>query len=125
LTGNDIGYSTITASASGYLTASLQIHVTDDITIGLQDGLTVTVGQSVPYIVALPGAAPPGGVTITLTSLDTTKLTVPASVFIPAGALLATVPIQVTGVSPGTVTIRGSSPAYSTEVQTIQVIAHQ
>jgi len=122
LTGNDIGYSTITVSAPGYLAGSVQVHVTDQITIGLQDGVTVKAGQSAPYIVALPGAAPAGGVTINLTSSDTSKLTIPASVFIPAGALVAPVPIQVTGVSPGTVTIRGSSSAYSTEFQTVQVL---
>lgn len=124
LTGNDIGYANITASAPGYLAGSVQVHDTDQITIGLQDGVTVRVGQSVPYVVALPGAAPAGGVTITLTSLDPTKLTIPASVFIPAGQLIATVPIQVTGISPGTVTIRASSPAYSTEVQSVQVLAN-
>ena len=121
LTGTDIGYANIVVAAPGYLPGSVQVHDTDQITIGLQDGVVVLVGQSVPYIVALPGAAPQGGITISLTSLDPSKLTVPSSVFIPQGQLIAPVPIQVTGVSPGTVTIRASSPTLSTEFQSVQV----
>jgi hypothetical protein len=43
--------------------------------------------------------APPGGLTVTLTSTNTSALTVPASVVVPAGQSIASVAIQSHSVS--------------------------
>jgi hypothetical protein len=121
LTGTDLGYTNLTASAPGYLPTTIRVTDTDDSTIGMEDFLTLSVGQTVPYVVSLPAAAQTGGVTITLTSSNPSVLTIAPSVFIPAGQLEASVPIEVKGLSIGTVTIQASAAGYSTEFQTIQV----
>jgi len=103
------------------LPGAVQVTDTDDSTIGTETFLTVHVGEYVPFIVSLPASAQPGGVTITFTSSNPAILTIPQSVFIPAGQLQAPVPVEVKGISVGTVTIRADSPGYSSEFQTIQV----
>jgi trimeric autotransporter adhesin len=126
ITGGDTisseGFSTVTASAPGYATASLQIHVSDAITISLPTNLSVKLGQTVPLPVALPGPAPAGGVTLTITSTDPTVASVTATAFVPAGANMpATLPL-VTGKGLGFVTIEASGGSYTSGVQPLQVV---
>jgi len=121
LTGQTLGFATLTATAPGYLPGTVQVTDTDDSTIGTETFLTVSVGELVPFIVSLPGAAQSGGVVLTFTSSNPSVLTIPASVFIPAGQLQAPVPVEVKGISIGTVTIQVSAAGYTTEFQTIQV----
>lgn len=115
------GFSILTASAPGYTTATLDIHVGDAITIALPFNLTVGAGQTMPLPVALPGPAPAGGVTVTITSTNNQVATVTSTAFIPAGANQPTTLPVVTGVQPGFVTIEAAAAAYTSAAQTLQV----
>ena len=115
------GFSTVTASSPGYASASLQIHVSDAITISLPTNLTVRVGQTVPLPFALPGPAPAGGLTLTLTSTNPAVASVTPTAFIPAGANQPTTLPLVTGNNVGTVNIEVSGGSYTSGVQSLQV----
>ncbi len=80
------GFSTVTATATGYTPASLEIHVSDAITISLPFNLSVGVGETKPLPFALPGPAPAGGLTVSIVSHNTSIATVSATAFIPGGA---------------------------------------
>ena len=115
------GFATLTAAASGYTTATLDILVVDQITLAMPPNPTVGVGQTVPLPVALPGPAPAGGVLITLTSSDPTRLTVTPTAFVPEGSNLpATTPLM-TGVNFGTANVSATSPAHISGIQTVTV----
>ncbi len=116
------GFSTVTATAPGYTPASLEMHVSDAITLALPFNLSVGVGETKPLPVALPGPAPAGGLTVTITSNNASVATVSATAFIPAGANMpATFPL-VTGVSAGTAQLEVTAPGgYISGVQPIQV----
>jgi len=91
-------------------------------TIALSTPGTVDLGQSVAFPTSLSAPAPVGGVTLTLASGDTSKLTVtPSSVTIPGGSLTPAAVPQVTGVSLGTATISVSAPSYVTVYQQMRV----
>ena len=60
-----------------------------------------------------------GGITFTLSSDDTTKVTLPASVTIVHGASSVLIPL--TGVAPGTTTIRADSPGITEATSSVRV----
>ena len=92
--------------------------------IGLPSGVALAPGQSAPFPVTLPVAAPAGGVTVTLVSGDTSKVTIsPSSVFIGVGLTQPSVQPQVTGVNFGTASISASAPGYTTGTQPVNVTA--
>ena len=93
-------------------------------TIGLPSGVVVAPGQTVPFTVTLPTAAPVGGVTVSLLSGDTSKVSVfPASVSIGAGLTQPAVQPQVTGVNFGSASISASASGYTTGSQSVTVTA--
>ncbi len=116
------GSALLTASAPGYVSASISGHVVDDSTVGLQDGITVHVGQSAPFAICLPGAAPQGGVTLNMTSGNPAILTISPTIFVPAGTMCVTNAATVTGMSPGTVLVHESSTQYFGESQSVTVV---
>lgn len=87
--------------------------------------LTIKEGGSGTLTLALLGnQAPPTGLTVTLTSSDPKKASVPASVIVPAGG--TTVPVAVTGVSGGAVTITAQATVVNfpaTATASVNVIA--
>ena len=86
LTGLAVGGTTITASAPGVTSGTAPMLVAMLGGIGLPSGVTVGMGQSVPFAIQLQFSAPVDGTTVTLASGDPTTLTVaPTSVFIAAG----------------------------------------
>src|SRR5208337_3378590 len=87
--GLAVGSTTIIASSPGYVTGSASVSVGNLGQIVLPATGTVSPNQSIPLQISLATGAPVGGATITLTSSDPTKATVPPSVFIPQ---LATTP---------------------------------
>src|ERR1035441_362983 len=88
------------ASASSVLAADMT----------LASGLNVAPGGAVPLPVFLTNAAPPGGVTVTLSSSDTSKVTVsPQNVYIAAGLTAPFGLPRVTGVGFGTATVSASA----------------
>jgi hypothetical protein len=71
----------------------------------------------------LSAPAPAGGVSVTLTSSDTSKVTVTPSVFIAGGSTSPVSQPQAQGIQPGSATIAASAPGYATASGQMQVIA--
>jgi uncharacterized protein YjdB len=112
---------TITAAATGLANATAQVNVVTLPTISIGN-LSVGLGQQANLVVSL-SAAPASAVTVNLSSSDTSKVTVPATVTIPAGSTTASTPVQVTGVGIGSATITGSSSGYTSGTGNITVTA--
>ncbi|MDX2153758.1 MAG: PKD domain-containing protein [Bryobacteraceae bacterium] len=125
VTGVALGSTVIRASAPPNVAeASASVTVVSAGLIGLPVGSTVALAQSAPFPITLPAPAPPGGVTVTLLSLDTTKVSVSSNtVLIPAGAVSPPVETQVFGVSLGAANIQASAPGYTTATQQVRVTA--
>lgn len=92
--------------------------------IDLGPALTVAPGGAVPLPVLLASAAPPGGITVTLTSSDPSKVTIsPDSVYIPGGLNAPFGSPRVTGVAFGTAAISATAFGLSGASQSVQVSA--
>ena len=91
--------------------------------ISLWENTVVDLGESARIVVRLSTPAPENGLTVFLTSSDTSKVTVAPSVFIPFGW---TVPRQqplVTGLDLGTSTITAMALGFTPDSQTVRVTA--
>jgi hypothetical protein len=122
--GADLGYSNITATAPGYTSASVQVHISDGIRINLPPSVTVGLGQSASYTVILDKAAPSGGTTISLSSTNPSIVSVSATAFVPQGATQPTTQPTVTGLNVGSAQINASAAGYtSASPQTVTVNA--
>ena len=123
VTGVAPGSATIHASALPNIAdATASVTVAPTVINGPASPITVGLGQSAAFPVSLAAAAPAGGVTLTLTSADPTKVTVsPASVTILAGATTPAAQPQVTGVAFGSIAVTASSTGYTSGSQTVQV----
>ena len=92
--------------------------------ITLPSDVTLGPTQSVAFPVTLVTGAPVGGVTVNLSSSDTSKVTIsPASVFIAQGAITPGTQPQVTGVSFGSAVITASASGFTGDSKTVQVSA--
>jgi trimeric autotransporter adhesin len=123
VTGVAAGSATITASVTGISSATAGVTITSSAAILLPASTTVALGQSVALAMLLPAPAPAGGVTVTLNSSDTSKVTVTPSVFIAAGALSPATPAQVNGINTGSATITASASGYAPGSGQVQVVA--
>ncbi len=121
VTGLTVGSATITAGSPGYTTTSTGINVSNLGQINLPSKATVGTNQTVPLQLSLSTPAGAGGVTVSLTSSDPTKVTVPALVMIPQGATVpATLPVA-NGVNFGSAIITASSNSFIGATETITV----
>jgi hypothetical protein len=112
ITGVDIGGVTITASAPGYTTANVGAQVTATITYA-PPTLTIVGATQDSFVISLSGAAPPSGITLTLSSSNTGVATVPPQqTFFPDGSSISTLVIPVTGIAAGTAVIHAGAPPY-------------
>ncbi len=119
------GPTTITASATGYTSGQASITSVTQGSITLQQGVTVAPGQTLPFAVNIGPSPVANDVTITLTSTDTTKLTVtPGIITIPAGATTPVSPAQVTGVNFGSANITASATGFVGTSQSVSVAAN-
>jgi hypothetical protein len=115
----------VTASVAGLAsTASFTLTNTtgQSGSIALPANVTVGTGQATSFPVTLSSPAPAGGVTVSLTSSDTSRLTIaPANVFIGGGATTPSTQPQVTGINFGLAAVSASAAGYSSASQTVQV----
>lgn len=128
VTGVMPGMATITATAasSAVAGATATATVVNPAPLGaiiLPANFSVAPNHPTPFPVTLSTAAPAGGVTVTLTSSDPSKLTIAATAFVPAGATMPASPPLITGVNFGTATISASAPNYTSAAQSVQVTA--
>src|ERR1035441_7838836 len=102
---------TITGSAAGYTSGSGTVTVTAQLSFGTAPTIDIACGPPQPgsLTLTLSGAAPAGGLTVSLSSSATGVATVPATVIIPAGATSVTVPVSGWAVG-GPVTITANVP---------------
>lgn len=109
-----IGTATIHASAAPYIsdtTANVTVASPGDLI--LPPNVTVAPGQSLAFPVTLSQPAPDGGVTVALSSSDTSKLSIaPASIQIPAGLIAPAAQPRITGVALGSASITASASGY-------------
>jgi hypothetical protein len=109
VTGVGIGSATITATATGYTPGSGTVTVSAPTMSFTGAPLVIAIGGTRSLTLSLTGGqAPTGGLTVSLSSSDTGKVTVPGAVSFAAGATSATV--SVTGVASGAATITASAP---------------
>jgi hypothetical protein len=113
ITTLSLGTAVIHASATNLADTTVNVTVVAAGPIVLPSSTAVQLGSSTPFTVTLPVAAPTGGVTVTLTSSDTTKVTVSSSVFIAAGATTPQTQAVVNGVNVGSATISASATGYT------------
>ena len=112
------GSATITASAADVADTTAVVHVIAPIEVG---SASVGLNLSADLTITLPQAAPAGGLTVGLTSSDTNRVTVPASVNVAAGATSASV--RVSGVGIGSATVTATAPGCAPGKGTVQVTA--
>jgi len=109
LTTVGVGNTTISAQATGYVTGTSQISVRP-VSINFGSGAVVAPGLSRNVPATLSDPAPAGGLVISLSSSNPAVLTVPASVTVPEGHTLLSIPV--TGVAPGTATVTATATGY-------------
>lgn len=106
------------------LTNSIPATVTitaGDTGLVLPSSVTVPVGESVPLSISLPSPAPAGGIFISLTSSDPSKVTItPANILIQQGQATSSPP-KLNGLSFGSARITASAPGLSPVVTNVQV----
>ncbi len=127
VTGVAAGSATITASLTNLANATASVTVAPGTpppvggAITFAFSPTVGVSQSALIAVSLPSGAPAGGVTVTLTSSNTSIATVTSSVFIGAGSTFPIPQPQVNGVNVGSATITASAPGFTSGSVQVQV----
>lgn len=120
INGLAVGEADISVSAPGYAPASTTVFITEDmILIGILETLAPDQVGSLPIILSKP--APPGGVTVSLTSSNPAVASVSPNVFVHEGETIASANAQVTGVSFGNVTITASAPGYAPDYAELPV----
>ena len=123
-TGVAAGAANLTASATNYLTGTVQVTGTAaQVSLGMIP--VVAPGQMMSLALSLPSPAPAGGTTVTFTSSAPNVATVTASVFVPARQQTPAANPQVTGVTIGTSTITAFAPGFApaTRTATVTVVA--
>ena len=104
--GVNFGSATLTVSAPGYTTGTLAVKVADTLSF-FPATLTITGIATQNLTLNLSAPAPPGGLTINLSSSDATVASVPATVAFAASATSAAVPVTSVGI--GTATIHANA----------------
>lgn len=104
--GLNLGTVQVTAQAPGYVATSQSVRVTAS--LGFARCCITVNGSPVMAVLNLSAPAPSTGLTIQLSSDNTTVATVPATVTFPPNATTTSVPV--TGVAPGSTTIHAGAP---------------
>jgi hypothetical protein len=91
----------------------MNVTVVQPGTITLPTNVSIGVTQSMPFPVQLGSPAPPGGVNVTLSSNDLSKIAIsPAVVFIPGGSTTPATQPQISAFNLGSATIGASAPGF-------------
>jgi hypothetical protein len=126
ITGSQLGALAINAVAAGYNAGRQNVQVVILGAVSIPGALTVASGQSTPLRVQLSAPAPTDGVTVTLASSDTSKVTVaPSTVNIRAGATTPDPQPQISGVAQttGDAIVTATAGGFYSDQQTVKVIA--
>ena len=117
-----VGFSVNVQGVSGILVHTAAVAVTFQASIVLPANVPVLLpGSSVPYPVTL-GAPATGNILVSLTSSDTTKVTItPANILFSAGSTTPSATPKLSGVNFGSATITASAWNYATSTQSVAV----
>jgi hypothetical protein len=126
LTANGLaGTYTVTASAAGVATPAVftLTNLADSSgTISLPGNVTAGPSQTLSLPVNLTVPAPAGGVTVSLSSSDPSKVAItPATVFVAGGATAPAIQPTIMGVNFGSASIGASASGYTSASQLVQV----
>ncbi|UJB64238.1 hypothetical protein YS110_05445 [Acidovorax sp. YS12] len=117
---NAVGTTTITASQSALGTAVAQVEVVNLPMLEIAPGApTVGVQRPYPMLLKLPQPAPAGGLSVLLSSSDTSVVRAPASLFVPAGQQGAS--FEVTGLVEGVSRVSAQAEGFATGLATVTV----
>ncbi len=119
VTGAGIGSATITASATGYTSGTGAVTVTAPTLAFTNSPLSIVIGMTGNLTLSLSGVPAPGGLTVSLSSSDTSKATVPSTVSFAPGATSALVPV--TARAAGSATITASAPNIASATTSVTV----
>jgi len=120
VTGVADGATTISASAAGYETATVNVAATHNL-ISIDAVPPIAPDQVFSLPVSLSTPAPSGGVTIHFTSSNPAIASITPSVFVPEGLQIPDANPQVTGVLIGTVQITATATGYAPHSRTVVV----
>jgi hypothetical protein len=121
ITGVAAGGATISVSAPGYQTATLDVTATTSSLITLGSSVVVAPGNDSGIALSLGIPAPTGGVTVSLSSSDPSVATVTPSIFIPQGLQIPAANPQVHGVAIGSAFITAVAPNFAPDTQSVSV----
>ena len=117
---NAVGTTTITASQNALGTAVAQVEVVNLPMLEIAPGApTVGVQRPYPMLLKLPQPAPTGGLSVLLSSSDTSVVRAPASLFVPAGQQGAS--FEVTGLVEGVSRVSAQAEGFATGLATVTV----
>jgi len=106
-----VGIASITASATNFAAATVQVQSLIPPTLSITSAKLVdVVGNNFALTINSTNAAGAGGLVVSLFSSNATVVTVPASVTIPAGAKTVNVPVP--AVATGAATITAQAPTF-------------
>jgi hypothetical protein len=114
------GSVTITANATGYPVANLQVNITPAKFNLFPSYLPVAVGRSSTLQLSVPNSAPVGGLIVNITSSNTAFVTTPSTVTIPDGEKSIFVPVN--GIGVGSATITASLTGFQSAQATVNVL---
>ncbi len=121
ITGVAVGSTTISSSADGFEPATLPIESTAIAVVTLGSGV-VAPGLNTSLALSIGIPAPPGGVTVTLSSSDASIVSVVTpTVFIPEGLQIPAVNPVVHGVAIGTAQITATTPTLAPDTAPVNV----
>ena len=109
----NLGSTVIQGSATGIPMATANVTVAQLPLILLPSSITVALGKTASLGISLQTAAPTGGVTVTLTSSNSSATVTPSSVTIAAGQMTPTTQPNVTGVNFPAATISATAAGYA------------
>jgi len=118
MTGAGPGSSTITAAATGFNSATQTVNVTASFTLSPAT-ISFPSGSSQNLSLTVSGPAPPGGLTVNLSSSNGANASVPSTVVIGPGATSVQVPVA--GLVPGTSVITASAAGITSGSATVTI----
>jgi PKD repeat protein len=120
VTGVAVGTTTLSGTSSVTGDATVEVGVTDQV-ISVDDIPVIAPEETADLPVSINKPAPPGGITLILTSLDPTIATVEPSVVIPEGQQVPATNPTVTGVDFGTTEIKATGLGYAPDTREVTV----
>lgn len=124
LSGTELGNTVITASRVGFVSGQSQVAVIAPPTLSLTPAsATLGTGRTVEMTLQSSNPADPSGLSVGLTSSDSSIATIPASVTIPAGTSRAIFAVNTIAIGNATITAQAPDFASATALVTVRPVS--